>query len=136
MADLTTYSFYSNSYYGDEVSQAEFPKWLMKATDELNYLTFVNINDDAIELYGDRIQKAVCALMEFMHKLNTIEDNASSGNYEGNIKAISSGNESITYGHTETIYSKAITDSNSRRKVEYDIIKPYLSDTGLLYAGI
>ena len=135
MADLTTYEFYRDSYYGDTVSETDFPKWLVRATDELNFLTCHNIDDEAIAKHSDSIQKAVCALMDTMFDIQKALSEAKSG--LGNIASRSSGGESITYNTKSegTVYDKAKASVKDQKDMEYEAIKPYLVGTGLLYAG-
>lgn len=133
---LTTYQFYQNSYYGDSVSQNDFPKWLSRATDELNFLTNGNITDEAQTTFSNEVQKAVCALVDVLYKVDTLGKAADSGVDESNIKSKTSGSESVTYGGVDSAYKKAVTDVKAKRDLEYETIRPYLSNTGLLYWGI
>jgi len=135
MADLTTYEFYTDTYYGDTVSETDFPKWLSRATDMLDYLTYGNINDDSIVGFENKVQKAICALMDEMFKVAQAKINASAGQFEGNIKSRSSGGESISYGDVQTVYTKALADNKATIALYYDTVKEYLTGTGLLYAG-
>jgi hypothetical protein len=135
MADLTTYEFYTDTYYGDTVSETDFPKWLSKATDMLDFLTYGNINDVSIVGFEVKVQKAVCALMDEMFKVEQAKDNTVTGEYAGNVKSRSSGGESITYNDVQTVYTKAISDEKAKQTLFYDTVREYLTGTGLLYAG-
>lgn len=64
--ELTTYEFYKNTYYGEDIEESAFPKWLSRATEKLHYLTYGNITEETYEEYTQPIQKAVCALMDMM----------------------------------------------------------------------
>lgn len=134
MSDLTTYSFYTDTYYGDKVTETHFPKWLSRATDELDYLTCGNIDDEAIEEFSEKIQKAVCALMDTMLTIDEAVNNIVTDG--GNVASRSSGGESISYSTADTRFTKAISSVDEARKLEYEAIKPYLASTGLLYAGM
>lgn len=136
MADLTTYQFYTGTYYGDSVSETDFPKWLSRATDELNFLTNGNITEDAQTEFSTEIQKAVCVLVDVLYKVDTLGKAADSGTDESNIKSKTSGSESVTYGAIDSAYKKAVSDVKAKRSLEWDAILPYLSNTGLLYWGI
>lgn len=136
MADLTTYEFYTNNFYGDKVSQSDFPKWLSKATDELHYLTNHNIGDSEVVEYSEKIQKAVCSLMDVLFSLDEATKSLADGTNTDNIKSKSSGGESISYGDIKNAYSVAISDSSAKYDLEMEAIKPYLSGTGLLYMGL
>lgn len=39
----TSYDFYRQKYFGESVSETEFPKWNEKASDKLDFLTSGNI---------------------------------------------------------------------------------------------
>jgi hypothetical protein len=136
MADLTTYQFYTGTYYGDSVSEADFPKWLSKATDELHFLTNKNITDEAVVTFSTEIQKAVCALIDVLSKVDALSKAADAGIDEANIKSRTSGGESVTYGSIDSCYKKAVSNTKSLRALEFDVISPYLTGTGLLYWGI
>lgn len=136
MADLTTYEFYKNNYHGDKVSIDDFPKWLAKASFDVDYLTCGNITEESLEEFSDNVQIAVCAIVDFLFSMDELQSRASSGASEVNIKSITSGSESITYNTVSTAYEKALSDPAEKRRLEYEEIKPYLSNTGLLYAGL
>ena len=136
MADLTTYQFYTGTYYGDSVSEADFPKWLSRATDELNFLTNGNITEDALTEFNTEVQKAVCALMDVLFKVDKLSNASDAGTDEANIKSKSSGSESISYGSVDSAYRLAVGDVKAKRSLEFEAIRPYLTNTGLLYWGI
>ena len=39
----TSYDFYRQKYFGESVSETEFPKWNERASDKLDFLTSGNI---------------------------------------------------------------------------------------------
>lgn len=133
--ELTTYEFYKNTYYGEDIEESAFPKWLSRAADKLYYLTYGNITEETYEEYTQAIQKAVCALMDMMFEIEKAEKEASAKD-ETNIKSKSSGSESVTFGDRDTVITKVLADKNAQNRLLYDVIAEYLGDTGLLYAGI
>jgi len=135
MDAFTTYEFYTNTYYGEDIQTSSFPKWLSKATDKLNYLTFGNITEELLALYATQISKATCALMDVMYKLDYAAKNVSNAE-TGNIKSMSSGGESVTFNSTDTEITKALSDVSAQNSLMRDTISEYLSGTGLLYAGV
>lgn len=136
MADLTTYEFYTDNYHGDKVSLNDFPKWLTKASFDVDYLTCGNITEESLEEFSENIQMAVCAVVDFLYTIDELQNSMSSGTSEKNIKSITSGGESITYNTVSTANEKALSDPVEKRRLEYEAIRPYLSNTGLLYAGL
>lgn len=135
MEKLTTYEFYRDTYYGETIEETAFSKWLSRAEDKLMQLTYGNITESAMEAHGVKIQKATCALVDLLYELDAAMKMANSKE-AGNIKSMSSGGESVTYGETATLVTKAMADKTAQKRLMYDTIAEYLSGTGLLYAGV
>lgn len=135
MDKLTTYKFYTDTYYGEAIDKAAFPKWLSRATDKLMFLTNGNITVESRSEYDQQIQKAVCALMDIMFKLDHAEKVANTKD-RSNVKSMSSGSESVTYAEHETAITKALGDKTAQNRLMYAAIAEYLNGTGLLYAGV
>ena len=131
----TTYEFYQNEYYGDSIEEALFPKWESRATDRLDELTYGNITADALEEYSEKIQKATCALADLLYKIDYKTNHANDTN-GGNVKSMSSGGQSISFGSNETLIDKVLNDKVAQNRLCYDTVCEYLSGTGLLYAGV
>ena len=135
MESLTTYEFYSETYYGDTIDESAFPKWLSKATDKLMYLTYGNITDESLKVFDEKIQKATCALMDVMYQIDAATK-TSTAKDDTNVKSKSSGGESITFGDSDTLVTKVLSDKTAQNRLMYDTISEYLAGTGLLYAGV
>jgi hypothetical protein len=131
----TTFEFYKNSYYGDSVEESLFPKWEDKASMKLDLLTYGNINDDTRTKFDERIQKATCALVDLLYQIDYKTAHANDAQ-AGNVKSMSSGGQSISFGSNETLVDKVLNDKIAQNRLCYDTICEYLSGTGLLYAGI
>ena len=131
----TTYEFYKDEYYGDSIEESLFPKWESRATDRLDELTYGNITADALEEYSEKIQKAVCALADLLYKID-FKTNHANDKSGGNVKSMSSGGQSISFGSNETLVDKVLNDKVAQNRLCYDTVCEYLSGTGLLYAGI
>ena len=131
----TTYEFYQNEYYGDSIEESLFPRWESRATDRLDELTYGNITADALEEYSEKIQKAVCALADLLYKIDFKTNHANDTN-GGNVKSMSSGGQSISFGSNETLIDKVLNDKVAQNRLCYDTVCEYLSGTGLLYAGV
>lgn len=69
----TSYDFYRQKYFGESVSETEFPKWNEKASDKLDFLTSGNIRKIGYaqleEFAREQIQKAVCRLADEMRAI-------------------------------------------------------------------
>lgn len=135
MDAFTTFAFYTSTYYGDSVVESLFPKYLAKATDKLNYLTFGNITDDTLATYAAQVSKATCALIDTLYGIDQSIKNATST--EGsNIKSMSSGGRSVTFGDNSTTFDKAMASTSDQIALMVATIEPYLAGTGLMYAGV
>ena len=131
----TTYEFYNDEYYGDSIEESLFPKWESRATDRLDELTYGNITADALEEYSEKIQKATCALADLLYKIDFKTNHVNDTN-GGNVKSMSSGGQSISFGSNETLVDKVLNDKVAQNRLCYDTVCEYLSGTGLLYAGV
>ena len=131
---LTTYEFYTKTYYGDTIDESSFPKWESRAEDKLNSITSGNITAEAIEEYDLQIEKAVCALADLLYEIDKATK-LSIAKDESNVKSRSSGNESITYAEADTLVTKVLSDKRAQERLMYDTVAEYLTGTGLLYAG-
>lgn len=131
----TTYEFYEKKYYGDTIAEPLFPKWEDRAAVKLDQMTFEHIDDASMKAYGDRIQKAVCALADLLYQIDYRTAHANDPK-TGNVKSMSSGGRSVSFGSNETMIDKVLNDKNAQTRLCYDTVCEYLSDTGLLYAGV
>ena len=131
----TTYDFYTKEYYGDSISESLFPKWEDRAAMKLNQLTFGNINEDTVKEYDKQIQKATCALADLMYQIDYKNSHANDETV-ANIKSMSSGGRSVSFGNNETLIDKALGDNTAQNHLFYDTVCEYLAGTGLLYAGV
>lgn len=132
---FTDYSFYVSEYYGDSVDEPSFPKWESRAADKLQMLCFGRINDDTLREYAVAIKKAECALIDVMYQLDLASRNANTPEY-GNVKSMSSGGQSISFGDNSTCITAALASKPQQEKLLRDTVADYLSGTGLLYAGV
>lgn len=131
----TTYDFYSKKYYGNSIGESFFPKWNDRASTKLDQLTFGNINEDTVKEYDKQIQKASCALADLLYQIDykTAHANDEAG---ANVKSMSSGGRSISFGSNETLVDKVIGDKAAQNRLCYDTACEYMAGTGLLYAGV
>lgn len=132
----TTFEFYIDNFGGAAInSEADFKNYLNKATFKLNELTFGNITEETAETYATQISFATCALIDSLYKFDLAAANVNDPE-KGNIKSMSSGGESISFGNNDTVYTASLSNVNEQYKVLRSEISPYLANTGLLYAGI
>ena len=112
------YEFYTTSYFGSVVPEADFPRLAEKASDFVDLMTSDRLVDGlpTDERSQKRIKKAVCSLAEKMYQIELAEKNAtdaavsgastaigSGGSTTGVVTSLSSGSESISYATPQQI---------------------------------
>lgn len=145
------FNFYTTVFYGDVLTEDNAAKWLQRASDAVDTLTFRRTEKSFPTDEGDalKVRKAVCAIAEALMLIDQQEKALSATvDTNGNIKAaaasISSGRESISFVNAAngSIYGKAAADRSERGKLLYGIAVQYLADVpdsegvNLLYAGV
>lgn len=145
------YTFYTASYYGDVLSQTNAPKWLDRASDALDALTFGRLISafPTDETHVLKVKKAVCAVAEALFNIDAQKQAASAqkaadGTYRGAIASISSGRESISYSGgnvSASVYAAAAASTGAQNELLGSIAVQYLANipdangVNLLYAG-
>lgn len=114
-----SYSYYSTEYYGDKLTEAEFPKYLKSARLELNNATF----GKSSKLVDSEDELPVCnevrdCLCEVADKIKYFDDN----NFK-EVQSESLGSHSINYSSksADVSYSKAIKGIISRHLDSYGL---------------
>lgn len=134
------YEFYKNEYLGNLITEAEFPRLAMRASERLNYITYGRLHivgehikfvEGCIDTFVDewteeKIKKCTCAIAE---KINDVDMANQAMRQAGGVgvKSVSSGSESISF-------SDVVSPKDLNNEI-YAIGKEYLTSTGLLYAG-
>lgn len=151
---MIDYDFYSGTFGGNAVSPDDFNRYLTRATAMLNRLTFNSIVQSGEE-YGqntrrgfqpftgaetEALQFGLCALIDKMHQMDSVEQQALSGNTDsGNVKSRSSGGESISYESKKTVYEEALADESKKtslyRNALLEFAQPGLFRTNPFFAG-
>lgn len=144
------YAFYTDVYHGDVLTAANAAKWLDRASDAVDALTFRRTVYSFPVAMGDavKVRKAVCAIAD---ALCLIDDQVkamqatkdAAGNYRGAVASISSGRESVHYVQAAdgSIYGRAAADPEAKARLLSQIAGQYLADVpgangiNLLYAG-
>ena len=111
----TTFEFYESKYYGDSIEESLFPKWESRASDKLNQLTYGHINEDTLKEFDERIQKATCGLADLLYQID-FKTNHASDEKGGNVKSMSSGGRSISFGTNETLVDKVLNDKGAQNR--------------------
>lgn len=116
------YDFYTTSYFGSVVPEADFPRLAEKASNFVDTMTFDRLVDGLPENERSqkRIKNVVCSLAELMYQIELAEKNAtnaavsgtstaigSGGSTTGIVTSVSSGSESISYATPQQIGASA-----------------------------
>ena len=145
------FTFYAEMYFGDTLTVGNAAKWLERASDYLDAITFHRTERTFPEEEADavKVKKAVCAIAE---ALSLIDAQAkamqasldANGTYKGAVASMSSGRESISFvqAANSSVYGKAAADQKERDRLLYGLAVQYLADVpdsegiNLLYAGV
>jgi hypothetical protein len=147
------FTFYTDTYLGDALTEDNADRWLDRASDELDVFTFGRLTDafPTSAAYVVKVKKAVCAIADALFYIDEQKKAASAqqaddGSYRGAIASITSGKESISYavGSAASIsaYAAAAASAGAQTQLLGDIAAKYLARVPdangvfLLYAGV
>lgn len=130
------YEFYTTEYFGELVSDTEYPKYELKARNELEYYTRMRIpfiDEDKM----NKVKMCECKLIDLLYSYD--QEVKKIKEYED--KSIQGVVASETVGKQSVSYQKATLRDIKVVKQECDemiskIIRKDLSMTGLLYRGV
>ena len=123
---LVTQTFYTNTYYGETIATADFPKYETRAQDLV--LGLIKKSEAQVLLLPETVQtlvqKAICAQMEYL--------------LEYGITVSAFGKEAgggFTVGKV-SVNEGGKADASGARSMIAPAVYVYLEQTGLLYPGI
>ena len=147
-ADL---EFYQKGYYGEVLTEENADRWLTRASDELDVLTFGRLTFafPTVAAHAEKVKKAVCAVAETLFCIDVQRRAVSAtqsedGTYRGALTAISSGKESLSFsvnGAAASVYAAAASSEAKRNALIAEVAVRYLANipdangVNLLYAG-
>lgn len=154
----TNMEFYKTKYYGDTVPDESLERYLEKASDRIDMITFDRLVDGLPddERAQTKVKKAVCAVADCLYQIDEVkkasmatvgtvtrEDGTMTGKM---VSSVSSGAESVTYASgvsgVSDIYSQAAMDKKVEnvllRQVATEYLAGVVDNKGvcLLYAGL
>lgn len=149
----TDFSFYTETYHGDVLTEGAADKWLDRASDEVDSYTFYRLTEGlpTVEAHAARVKKAVCAVADALYCVEEQRKAVSAqvqedGTYRGAIASISSGKESVSYAVAGasgmSAYAAAAASTQAFNALIGDIVTKYLKNipdnngVNLLYAGV
>lgn len=116
MAAYVTYAYYTGTYLGIAIAEADFPRLALRASETIDAMTNGRAAGETDENTVDLIRRATCAVAETLQQLEQ------SG---GVVQSERVGNYSVSYGGGVTA-----------QKMLQNAAKRYLGLTGLMFAGV
>lgn len=121
---IVTYEYYNNTYYGEPIAQAAFPRYELRAEELIASITRGADFDSLPSAFQTAYKKAICAQVEYyvLQGINVATEGASTGDASYTIGKISVG--------------RGGSGSSAAASGGYSMIAPaargYLEQTGLL----
>lgn len=147
----STSQFYVEEYFGNEIPLDDINKYLSRASDELDTLTYGRLIKayPTEQIYDEKVQKAVCAVAECLYKIEEQRKAVASrldtdGKYTGPIFSIKAGEESVSYASVNngsSVYSAAAASKEAQNQLIAETAARYIANVpdangiNLLYAG-
>lgn len=148
----TDSDFYTDEFYGDTLPVGSRDKWLERASDVIDHITFGRLASafPTKEAHAVKVRKGVCAIAEALYRIDeqsraASAQRASDGSYRGAVASVSSGRESISYAiggaSGGSVYAAAAASPEAKMALILDIACTYLANVpdangiNLLYAG-
>lgn len=147
----STSQFYVEEYFGNEIPLDDINKYLSRASDELDTLTYGRLIKayPTEQIYDEKVQKAVCAVAECLYKIEEQCKAVASrldtdGKYTGPISSIKAGEESVSYtsvNSSSSVYSAAAASKEAQNQLIAETAARYIANVpdangiNLLYAG-
>ena len=110
------YDYYLNEYFGNSISSDDFARLSRQASAYIDTITYSNAEKATDSKVIAKLSDACCAVAEVMQKQEQ----------GGEVASESNDGASVTY----------VTSGKTAQNRMYDAAVMYLSNTGLLYAGV
>lgn len=146
----TDFDFYTADYHGDVLTADNADKWLSRASDELDVLTWGRLAFAFPEkdVHAAKVKKAVCAVAEVLcsvdlHRRAQLPSQGEDGSLRWPVASLYSGQESISFGTgaAASAYDQAAQSEEALQALIARTAAKYLSNVpdacgiNLLYAG-
>ena len=127
------YRYYTEGYLlwkTPAVPEEIFPYWEKQARNQIDQYTFGRISADS-DLISEKVKDCTFELAEFLYQADSVSQQGIQDGAAGPISSYSNDGESASFDLSRSVY----TEDGKSKKVK-EIIYRYLSNTGLLYAGV
>lgn len=121
------YAYYSDKYGGDSIPESDFSTLALRSSEYINATTFGRLENGVPEEFADNVSRCCCEIAENIHRVGSMR---TSGN--GAVTSEKIGGYSVNYQST----AEQISAFSSLDGLFSDIIRRYLSRTGLIYRGV
>ena len=146
-----TYQDYTAIYHGDVLTEDNADRWLDRASDFVDKITFGRLRtaypeDQQSDIY---VKKSVCAVAEALYLIDVQKKAGAAkveadGSFKNPVASVSSGRESVSYALNggSTVYAAAASSKAAADSYTMSIAVDYLANvtdangTNLLYAGV
>ena len=125
------YIFYTDTYLGNAIAEADFPRLAQRASEQVDHITRYR----AAEYFAvdpDPISNATCAIAEILQQSE--RGNALNGGGSGSVQAETTGKHQITYA--DPINTASETGQQAINELIMAAARRFLFPTGLLYRGV
>lgn len=123
-----TFDFYRNIYYGEVLTEQNFPAFITRANMYLDYITMGKVNKENLpESIVSKVNMAECAIAEKCFQID--ETSKAAVENGGEISSESVGSYSRTFRSGYEVSKEAEAEI-------YSIARKYLAFTGLLFRGV
>lgn len=136
------YEFYTESFFGNAIAKADFPRLSSRASDFIDYYTRGKAAQTTEDSSVTALSKCCCAVAEQMQTdeqnaaLATKAREAALASGTGEVKSESVGSWSVSYATSGDYAAKSAADAVNDANAAYAAIAlRYLANTGLLYRG-
>ena len=136
------YAYYTGSFLGNAIAQADFPRLSLRASEVIDYFTRDKAKQATDTDVVDALAKCCCALAEqeyadeLARRVSTIAAEQAVSGGGGEVKSETVGGYSVSYTTAADYAGKASGSSAAQLAPEYlAILRRYLANTGLLYRG-
>lgn len=127
------YDYYVTGYLmgkAPEVPGELFPYWEKQARNQIDRYTHERISTD-LNLVSEKVKDCSCELAEFLYQADSVVQQGIEEGAAGPVASYSNDGQSASFDLSRSAY----TEEGKAKKVK-EIIYRYLSNTGLLYAGV
>lgn len=127
------YNYYTSGYLlgrNPVILEGVFPFWEKQAAKEIDQRTFGHLTANPA-LVSEEVKDCACELAELLYQADSVSQQALRQGAAGPMVSYSNDGESGTFDLSQSVY----TEEGKARKVR-EIVRRYLGNTGLLYAGV